>query len=268
MRQEVHVKLLPLRGHRGDVERAHRAAHGAGFSRTSGSGRPEEAFDALYAHAAHGLVHQAFLLTGHRSLAFESVEHAFRHAWEHWPELARDPEPLTRVRAEAHEYALSPWHRFRRLARRPATPPADAVHQALLGLPPLRRRIVLLCDGLGLSVEQAAAETAASEPAARNRLFHARAGLAAQVPPAEDGGDLKQRLSTLAMENAASTIPLVRSVRTGSDERLRMMTRVVFGMTAALIGVVACTATVSSAHRDPSAPGGSAVDTPRTHGGR
>ncbi|WP_185297064.1 RNA polymerase sigma factor [Streptomyces finlayi] len=250
------------------MESAHRAARRAEISRSAAPGRPEEAFDALYAHAAHGLVHQAFLLTGHRTLAFESVEHAFRHAWEHWPEYARDPEPLIRVRAEAHEYALSPWHRFRRASRRPGAPMADVVHQALLALTPLHRRVLLLCDGLGLSVEQAAAETAASEPAARNRLCNARTNLEKQLRRAEDRGDLAQRLSVLALESSAATIPLVHSVRTGSDERLRLLTRVVFGMTAALIGVVACTATVSSTHGEPFNPGGSVVGDIRTHGGR
>ncbi|MEU8675384.1 sigma-70 family RNA polymerase sigma factor [Streptomyces sp. NPDC048560] len=269
-RQEVHVKLLPLRGERrGDVEPAHqgdrRADVSAGWCPPS---YPEEAFDALYARAAHGLVQQAFLLTGHRTLAFESVEHAFRHAWEHWPELSHDPEPLTTVRAQAHEYALSPWHRFRRASKRPVVPPSDVLHRALLALPPLHRRTLLLCDGLGLSVQHAAEETAASEPAVRNRLFRARTYLEEQVRACEDGADLQHGLRALVREVSASTIPLVGSVRTGSDDRLRMVTRVVFGVMVAFIGLVVWTASSSSADQERFGPGGRAVDRTGAHEGR
>lgn len=69
---------------------------------------PEGAFDALYAHAAPGLVHQTYLLTGRRGLSRESVEHAFLLAWQRWPEVAVDRDPVGWVRAAAYEYALSP----------------------------------------------------------------------------------------------------------------------------------------------------------------
>uniref|UniRef100_UPI0011801B72 helix-turn-helix domain-containing protein n=1 Tax=Streptomyces sp. NRRL B-24572 TaxID=1962156 RepID=UPI0011801B72 len=72
---------------------------------------PEEAFDALYAYIAPGLVHQTYLLTGRRGLSREAVEHAFHHAWQRWPEVAVDADPAGWVRAAAYEYALSPWHR-------------------------------------------------------------------------------------------------------------------------------------------------------------
>ncbi|MFV2120838.1 sigma factor-like helix-turn-helix DNA-binding protein, partial [Streptomyces sp. Act-28] len=153
---------------------------------------PVESFDALYAHAAPALVHQAYLLTGGRRHAFDSVEHAFQRAWEHWPEVARDPDPVGWVRARTHEYALAPWHRFRRRLGHPETPPADPAHRALLELPPPHRRTVLLCDGLGLGVEEAAAETAATVPATESRLRHARTALGRQVHWPEG------RFSTLA----------------------------------------------------------------------
>ncbi|NEC51136.1 helix-turn-helix domain-containing protein, partial [Actinospica acidiphila] len=88
------------------------AARGAGPYLT-----PAQAFDALYAYCAPALVRQAYLLTGRRDLAHESVERAFQRAWDHWPEVARDPDPAGWVRAAAHDWALSPWHRLRRRYR-------------------------------------------------------------------------------------------------------------------------------------------------------
>ncbi|MGC3004463.1 helix-turn-helix domain-containing protein, partial [Streptomyces sp. G35A] len=73
---------------------------------------PAQAFDGLYAFCAPALVRQAYLLTGRRDLARESVERAFQLAWERWPEVARDPDPAGWVRAAVHEWALAPWHRF------------------------------------------------------------------------------------------------------------------------------------------------------------
>lgn len=87
-------------------------------------GDPREAFDALYASCAGVLVRQTYLLTGRHTVAVESVERAFQLAWERWPEVAVDRDPAGWVRAAAHEYALSPWHRMRAAHRRPATPGA------------------------------------------------------------------------------------------------------------------------------------------------
>ncbi|MBK3582089.1 helix-turn-helix domain-containing protein, partial [Streptomyces sp. MBT65] len=80
---------------------------------------PAQAFDALYAFCAPALVRQAYLLTGRRELARESVERAFQVAWQRWPEVAVDRDPAGWVRSVAYEYALSPWHRFRPRYRHP-----------------------------------------------------------------------------------------------------------------------------------------------------
>ncbi len=84
---------------------------------------PAQAFDALYAFCAPALVRQAYLLTGRRELARESVERAFQIAWQRWPEVAVDRDPAGWVRSVAYEYALSPWHRFRPRYRHPEPPP-------------------------------------------------------------------------------------------------------------------------------------------------
>ncbi|MDV5147857.1 sigma factor-like helix-turn-helix DNA-binding protein [Streptomyces sp. SBC-4] len=207
---------------------------------------PAEAFDALYAHAAPGLVHQTYLLTGRRRLSRESVEYAFHHAWEHWPEVAVDADPVGWVRAAAYEYALSPWHRLRRAHKHPDAPPTEVSRRALLAalleLPPPYRRTVLLYDGLGLDLPDTAAETEASTPAAANRLLHARTVIGQQIPELAEPETLHRRLHELVAEAPTATLPAARAVRTGSERRTRKWTRTVLGVTAALICVTAFTA--------------------------
>jgi DNA-directed RNA polymerase specialized sigma24 family protein len=194
---------------------------------------PESAFDALYVYAAPGLIHQAYLLTGCRRRAFEAADHAFRQAWERWPEVARDPDPVGWVRALTHEYALSPWQRFRRLVTRPGPPPADPLLRALLELPPRHRRTAVLCDGLGLGVSEAAAETEASCHAVRGRLRHARTVLGATPDAA------RQALRTRVEGASAATLAQPWSVRAGSERRARVLSRTVFAATAALVALIA-----------------------------
>ncbi|MGW0031477.1 sigma factor-like helix-turn-helix DNA-binding protein [Streptomyces sp. NPDC003314] len=217
----------------------------------SGGLTPEEAFDALYAHAAPGLVHQTYLLTGRRALSREAVERAFQQAWQRWPEVAVDADPVGWVRAAAYEYALSPWHRLRRAHKHPDAPPAGAgrgereLLSALLELPPAYRRTVLLYDGLGLDLPDTAAETEASTPAAANRLLHARTVLGKRDPDLAEPEELHRRLNALVTEAPTATLPAARAVRTGSDHRIRAWTRAVVGVTAVLVvmtGVTAVTA--------------------------
>ncbi|WP_410094093.1 SigE family RNA polymerase sigma factor [Streptomyces sp. MS191] len=221
---------------------------------------PEEAFDALYAHAAPGLVHQAYLLTGRRGLSRESVEHAFLLAWQRWPEVAVDRDPVGWVRAAAYEYALSPWHRLRRAHRHPDGPPAEPDRRALLGalleLPPPHRRTVLLYDGLGLDLPETAAETEASTPAAANRLLHARTVIGTHVPELAHPDDLHRRLGRLVADAPAATLAEPAAVRTQGERRGRMWTRAAFGVTAALIAMTAFTvATAPTEYIPVNAPG-------------
>ncbi|WP_225804109.1 helix-turn-helix domain-containing protein [Streptomyces sp. NK15101] len=221
---------------------------------------PEEAFDALYAYAAPGLAHQTYLLTGRRRLSREAVEHAFHHAWAHWPEVARDPDPVGWVRATAYEYALSPWHRFRRAHRHPDAPPNEANRRTLLGalleLPPSYRRTVLLYDGLGLDLPETAAETEASTPAAANRLLHARTVLGERIPELAEPEALHRQLSALVAEAPTAALLPARAVRTGSERRIRSWTRAVLGVTAVLVAVTGFTAATAPTRYIPvNAPG-------------
>ncbi|ARF74727.1 DNA-directed RNA polymerase sigma-70 factor [Kitasatospora albolonga] len=226
---------------------------------------PAEAFDALYAHAAPGLVRQTYLLTGRRGLARESVERAFQLAWHRWPEVAVDRDPVGWVRAAAYEYAMSPWHRLRRTHRHPDAPPTEparrALFEALLELPPAYRRTLLLYDGVGLDLPETAAETEASTPAAAGRLEVARAAVAERFPelaaassPAEQSELLHDRLGALARAEHVPVPSPARTVRTGSENKARLWTRAAIAFAALLIGATALTLHTAPTHYEPPVP--------------
>ncbi|MER5898445.1 helix-turn-helix domain-containing protein [Streptomyces sp. NPDC001876] len=226
----------------------------------------EEAFDALYTRIATGLVHQAYLLTGRRNLSQEAVEHAFQLAWQRWPEVARDRDPGGWVRAAAYEYAMSPWHRLRRAHRRPDALPEDpgrhALLDALLRMPPVHRRTLLLYDGVGLDLPETAAETEASTPAAASRLLNARAAIAERLPeladpvsPGEQSALLQERLGSLALTEHVPAPPPARTVRRGSERKAELWTRAAIGFAVLLIGTTAFTLkTAPTQYEQPIAP--------------
>lgn len=223
---------------------------------------PAEAFDELYARTAPGLVRQAYLLTGRRALAAESVERAFQLAWHRWPEVAVDRDPAGWVRAAAYEYAMSPWHRLRRAHRHPDAPPTEpgkqALFDALLDLPPAYRRTLLLYDGVGLDLPETAAETEASTPAAAGRLMTARAAVAERLPelaaagtPAEQSALLHDRLGGLARAEHVPVPQPARAVRTGSEDKARLWTRTAIAGVALLIAVTGLTLHTAPTHYEP-----------------
>ncbi|WP_330348533.1 RNA polymerase subunit sigma-70 [Streptomyces sp. NBC_00582] len=223
---------------------------------------PAQAFDTLYAFCAPALVRQTYLLCGRRELARESVEQAFQLAWQRWPEVAVDRDPASWVRAAAHEYALSPWHRFRPRFRHPEPPPADAADRALLAvlltLPPSYRRTLLLYDGVGLDLPETAAETEASTPATAHRLLHAREALAAALPQLADPAALHTRLAEVASaERLRAARPT--AVRAGSERRARFWTRAAIAFTVAIIGATALTLRTAPTRYDPPVPPGKTV---------
>ncbi|MFJ9049542.1 helix-turn-helix domain-containing protein [Streptomyces bacillaris] len=252
----------PKPGTEGKAEAKAAAESGAGAVPEAPRLSPEEAFDALYAHAAPGLVRQTYLLTGRRRLARESVERAFQLAWHRWPEVAVDRDPAGWVRAAAYEYAMSPWHRLRRAHRHPDAPPTEparrALFEALLDLPPAYRRTLLLYDGVGLDLPETAAETEASTPAAAGRLEVARAALAERLPelaaagsPAEQSELLHDRLGGLARAEHVPAPAPARKVRTGSEDKARLWTRAAIAFAALLIGATALTLHTAPTHYEP-----------------
>lgn len=204
----------------------------------------ESAFDALYLSAVPALTQQAYVLTGCRRLAFESAEQAFHQVWERWPEVARDPDPVSWARARTHEYALSPWHRLRPRLTHPDPLHADPLAQALLNLPPWQRRAVLLCDGLDLSVAEAAAETHATTAATASRLQNARTAINRQLPDTA-APTTRQALGQRVKDVSAATLAQPWSVRAAGERRARTLTRAAFGATATLIALVTATSALS-----------------------
>ncbi|RVU18316.1 helix-turn-helix domain-containing protein [Streptomyces antnestii] len=218
-----------------------------------------EAFDRLYTHTAPSLVRQTYLLTGRRTLARESVERAFQLAWQRWPEVAVDRDPAGWVRAAAHEYAMSPWHRLRPSHRHPDAPPADPADRALLdvllSLPPAYRRTLLLYDGVGLDLPETAAETEATTPAAANRLLHAREAVAEQLPALAAPEQLHRRLTELAGAEKLQA-PKSTHVRTEGERRTRFWTRSAIAFTVLIIGATAMTLRTAPTRYEPvPAPG-------------
>ncbi|MEU7486811.1 sigma factor-like helix-turn-helix DNA-binding protein [Streptomyces sp. NPDC042319] len=212
---------------------------------------PVAAFDALYDRHAPTLARQAFLLTGRTRLSGEAVERAFQLAWQRWPEVARDLDPAGWVRAATHEYALSPWHRFRPSsfrspARATESGRPDPLLTALLRLPAPYRRALLLHDAVGLELRETAAEVEASTPAAAGRLTHAREELAERLPelgldgasPARQRAILCERLARLAAAHPVRT-PAARAVRTGGERSTRRMTRSAIGLTGLIVALTA-----------------------------
>lgn len=243
----------------GDAVEGAGAAEGAGTS-------PAEAFDALYRHAAPALYRQTYLLTGRRALSREAVGKAFELAWQRWPEVAVDRDPMGWVRAAAYEHAMSPWHRLRREHRHPDPPPEApgprALLDALLALPPSYRRTLLLHDGVGLGLPETAAETEASTPAAAGRLVNARAAVAERLPelaepatPAAQSALLHEHLGALALTQPASSLPVPELIRTGCERKAQLWTRAAIAFTVLLIGLTLITlATAPRQYETPESP--------------
>ncbi|MET7640464.1 sigma factor-like helix-turn-helix DNA-binding protein [Streptomyces sp. NPDC005438] len=211
-------------------------------------------FDLLYVLHSDALARQCFVLTGNREVAERAVAHAFRLAWERWPEVMRDPDPEGWVRAAAHEYALSPWHRFHPARRRPPGHPGTAedrrLLEALLALSAPYRRVLLLHDGLGLGLAETAAECEASTAATAGRLRHARGQLVGAVPRLGrlPEYDLRRRIGeTLAELGAAQPLRPRRlaRVREASERTTRRWTQAAVGLTAAVAVATAVTSVVS-----------------------
>ncbi|MFF7336067.1 DNA-directed RNA polymerase sigma-70 factor [Streptomyces sp. NPDC008163] len=227
---------------------------------------PAAAFDALYRYAASALFQQTYLLTGQRALSRAAVTKAFELAWERWPEVAVDRDPVGWVRAAAYEYAMSPWRRLNREHRRPDPPPeapdSRALLDALLALPPSYRRTLVLHDGVGLGLPETAAETEASTRAAAGRLVTARAAVAERLPEiaepdAPDGQAalIHEHLGALARSRPVSSLPVPELIRTGSERKAQLWARTAIAFTVLIVGLTLITlATAPRKYETPPAP--------------
>ncbi|KPH97362.1 transcriptional regulator, XRE family [Actinobacteria bacterium OV450] len=237
---------------------------------------PREVFDAMYDYAAPALTRQAYLLTGRRSLSQEAVEQAFQQAWARWPEVAVDPDPVGWVRAAVYEYALSPWHRFRRAHKHPDKAPAAPADRilmdAMLALPAAHRRTVLLYDGVGLDLPDTAAETEATTATAGNRLLCAHAALAdripelAAAPPGKESAVLRERLGAVTPAVRLEPRPAA-VVRMAAEHRVTRWTRAFLGLTAVIaVATAYTTVTAPRQYEPPVAPGASVSGVPPLSG--
>ncbi|MEU3461509.1 sigma factor-like helix-turn-helix DNA-binding protein [Streptomyces sp. NPDC006733] len=219
----------------------------------SAASLPESAFDGLYTHSVRGLVRQVELLTGNPALAWRAVRRAFDLAWQRWPEVAADPDPVGWVRATAYTFALSPWqqwvpgHRTRPgAAVRAAASGSEQdrmLRAALLRLPRAQRQALLLYDGLGLDLPVAAAESEASTVAMANRITRARDALSAAVP--ELGEQAPARLQALIeadparVEGAEPAVPAelpAARMRDTSERNVHRRTLAAVALTAVIAG--------------------------------
>ncbi|MFB8211582.1 helix-turn-helix domain-containing protein [Streptomyces sp. NPDC056010] len=227
---------------------------------------PAAAFDALYQYAASALFQQTYLLTGQRALSRAAVTKAFELAWERWPEVAVDRDPVGWVRAAAYEYAMSPWRRLNREHRRldppPEAPASRALLDALLALPPSYRRTLVLHDGVGLGLPETAAETEASTRAAAGRLVTARAAVAERLPeiaepdaPAGQSALIHEHLGTLARSRPVAPLPVPELIRTGSERKAQLWARTAIAFTVLIVGLTLITlATAPRKYETPPAP--------------
>ncbi|MBM9504690.1 hypothetical protein [Actinacidiphila acididurans] len=173
------------------------------------------AFDALYTATAGTLLRQTRLLGGDDALALRAVGHAFRLAWQRWPELARDSDPVGWVRLAAYDFTLAPWQRWLRGRWQVVPAPQSPLEAALLDLSPARRRAVLLHDGLGLNLGDVAVEVQATTMAAASRVVGAREELAAAMAT-ENGAEAVSDAPGAGTVSAAMATEKAAESRAGS----------------------------------------------------
>lgn len=146
-------------------------------------------FDDFYLATRASVLRQVTAMTMDRELAADVVQEAYARAWQRWPRVATLDDPRGWVRTVAWRQAISQHRRavvagrLRHLVSR-----SEAVHQssdeqldlqaALRALPPEARRVLVLKEYAGLSVEEIAAETGVAEGTVKSRLSRARARLA------------------------------------------------------------------------------------------
>lgn len=221
--------------------RVEAAARAVGVVDPADTGGAEDAFDALYLRCAEGLRRQVVVLTGDRELAGRAVGRAFDLAWQRWPEVARDEDPVGWLRATAHTYALATWQRHvARLRRRGGPAVEGGLWGALVRIHPERRRALLLHDGLGMSLPRTAAEVESSTRAAASRIIGARRELAAAAPEVYDGGDAATHLAgllTAAEPHGPGSpgAPTAAGVREASERGTRRRTVASFGAAGAIL---------------------------------
>lgn len=146
-------------------------------------------FDDFFAATYQRVVGQVYLMTGNLAEVEDAVQDAFARAWQRWDRFGDYEQPEAWVRLVAYRIMVSGWRKAaNRLVahRRAGTPEAMpelgpdhvALIEALRRITPDQRRVVVLHHLIGLSVDEVAAETAASPGTVKSRLSRGRRALA------------------------------------------------------------------------------------------
>ncbi|MFE9658618.1 SigE family RNA polymerase sigma factor [Streptomyces sp. NPDC005955] len=163
-------------------------------------------FDVFYAATVKRLVATVYAVTGDVAEAEDAVQEAYVRAWQRWPKLLAEGDPLPWVRRVALRLAISTWRRKRGriLAHFRHGPPRDvpeptedrvALMTALRQLTPQQRQVVVLHHLLDLPIEQVAQETGASNGAVRTRLSRARKILGERLSEMEAETEMRHEWS-------------------------------------------------------------------------
>ena len=153
--------------------------------------RLSPAFDDFYLATRSSVLRQLTAMTMDRDVAADVVQEAYARAWQRWSRVSTLEDPRGWVRTVAWRLAVSQHrrravaYRLRHLVSRPElVDPLDRsedrldLEQALRKLSVEARRVLVLKEYVGLTVEEIAAETGVPEGTVKSRLSRARARLA------------------------------------------------------------------------------------------
>jgi RNA polymerase sigma-70 factor (ECF subfamily) len=156
----------------------------------------EAGFDAFYISSRARLLRQLTAMTADPELAKDALQEAYERAWQRWGRVRGLDEPEAWVRTVAWRVTVSHHRRaavatrFLPMLRREssvapvATDEVLDVQQALRGLPPEQRRVLVLHHMAGRSVEDIAGEVGVAVGTVKSRLSRGRTALAAALGPA------------------------------------------------------------------------------------
>jgi RNA polymerase sigma-70 factor, ECF subfamily len=154
-----------------------------------------DSFDEFYLGTRATLLGQLTAMTADAEVAKEALQDAYAQAWLRWSRVSQLGDPSAWVRTVAWRRAVSAFRRrmvadrFLRTVGRassesaPRSPVEEVldVHDALRRLPDAHRRVLVLHDLCGLTMDQVADETGVPVGTVKSRLSRGRAALRAHL---------------------------------------------------------------------------------------
>jgi RNA polymerase sigma-70 factor (ECF subfamily) len=153
----------------------------------------QEEFSRFFDRTKAGLLGQAYLLVGNPEDAQDLVQEVYLRVWRNWDRVSSLDNSVAWSRSVLHNLAIGRWRRLKIQRSRShlnsratvATPEVSADHldliSALMSLPTIQRRVLVLRAFDGLSTADIAAEIGTSEATVRLWLSRARASIAANL---------------------------------------------------------------------------------------